>query len=269
MQEFLDVNMPSSLPGELLVEVRVAGVNPVDWKIRSGMYGAASAGDLPGVLGSEVSGVVRDVGQDVDGFAVGDEVFGTVATGSGGYFEYTLVTASAAAHKPPQVSFTDAATLTVAGATAYDGVTQLDLKRGQTLLINGVSGGVGVAAAQIARDFDINVVGTASEDKRPPVESVGATLMPYGEGVGERIRQILPDGVDAIFDLAGGDGLRAVVDLVADRNKLIGAGDPDTVAELGGHMIERDRTHRVLEILAAMVCRRQAGSRRRRRRAVR
>ena len=94
------------------------------------------------------------------------------------------------------------------------------------MLINGVGGGVGVAAAQIARDSNINVIGVASEDKRELVESLGATLVPYGDGVAERITQLLPDGVDAIFDLAGGDGLRAVADLVADRDKLISAGDP-------------------------------------------
>ena len=104
------------------------------------------------------------------------------------------------------MSFNDAATLPVAAATAYDGVTQLDLKEGQTLLINGIGGGVGVAAAQIARDLGINVIGTASEDKRTLVETLGATLVPSGDGVADRIRQILPDGVDAIFDLAGGDG---------------------------------------------------------------
>jgi NADPH:quinone reductase-like Zn-dependent oxidoreductase len=253
VQEFLDLEMPSPMAGELLVEVRTAGVNPVDWKIRSGMMGPASPSDLPAALGSEVSGVVREVGQDVEGFAVNDEVFGSVAPGSGGYAEYTLVTASAAAHKPPQVSFNDAAALPVAAATAYDGVTQLALKEGQTLLINGVSGGVGVAAAQIARDANINVIGTASEDKRALVESLGATLVPYGDGVADRIKELLPDGVDAIFDLAGGDGLRAVAELLSDRNKLITAGDPVTATELGGHMIERDRTHRVLEIVATLV----------------
>jgi NADPH2:quinone reductase len=235
-----------------LVEVRAAGVNPVDWKIRAGLLGAARESDLPAVLGSEVSGVVRGVGKDVDGFAENDEVFGSVAPGSGGYAEYTLVTASAAAHKPPQVSFHDAATLPVAAATAYDGVTQLDLKEGQTLLINGIGGGVGVAAAQIARDLGINVIGTASEDKRALVETLGATLVPSGADVADRVRQILPDGVDAIFDLAGGDALRAVAELVADRTKLISAGD-FTVTELGGHMVERDRTHRVLEIVGALV----------------
>jgi NADPH2:quinone reductase len=253
VQEFLDLEMPSPMAGELLVEVRAAGVNPVDWKIRSGLLGAASPSDLPAVLGSEVSGVVREVGQDVEGFTVNDEVFGSVAPGSGGYAEYTLVTASAAAHKPPQVSFNDAATLSVAAATAYDGVTQLKLDEGQTLLINGVSGGVGVMAAQIARDGSVNVIGTAGEDKRALVESLGATLVPYGDGVADRIRELLPDGVDAIFDLAGGDGLRAVADLLSNRDKLITAGDPATAAELGGHMIERNRTHRVLDIVARLV----------------
>ncbi len=252
VQEFLELEMPTPMPGELLVEVRSAGVNPVDWKIRSGLLGAAAASDLPAVLGSEVSGVVRGVGKDVDGFTENDEIFGSVAPGSGGYSEYTLVTATAAAHKPPQVSFNDAATLPVAAATAYDGVTQLDLKEGQTLLINGIGGGVGVAAAQIARDLGINVIGTASEDKRALVETLGATLVPYGDGVDQRIKQILPDGVDAILDLAGGDGLAAVAGLVSDRSKLISAGDP-AVTELGGHLIERDRTSRVLEIVGALV----------------
>lgn len=252
-QEFLEVDRPEPMAGELLVEVRAAGVNPVDWKIRAGAMRAVMPLELPAVLGSEVSGVVRAVGQDVDSVAVGDEVFGSVAPGSGGYAEFTLTTAAATARKPAQLSFTDAATLTVAGATAYDGVTQLGLGAGQTLLINGISGGVGVAAAQIARDLGVNVVGTASEDKRALIESLGAILVPYGDGVADRIRELLPEGVDAIFDLAGGDGLRAVADLLTDRSKLISAADPGTADELGGHVIERDRTSRVLDRVAAMV----------------
>ena len=131
-------------------------------------------------------------------------------------------------------------------------LAELSRAEGQTRLVNGIGGGVGVAAAQIARDFGINVIGTASEDKRALVETLGATMIASGDDVAERIRQILPDGVDAIFDLAGGDSLRAVAELVTDRSKLISAGDP-VAAELGGHMIERDRTHRVLEIVGAMV----------------
>jgi NADPH:quinone reductase-like Zn-dependent oxidoreductase len=253
VQEFLELDMPSPMAGELLVEVKAAGVNPVDWKVRAGIYGAADPSSLPAVLGFEVAGVVREVGQDVTDFAVGDEVFGAVAPGSGGFAEYTLTTADTSARKPTHVSFPDAATLTVAAATAYDGVTQLQLQPGQTLLVNGVSGGVGVAAAQIARDLGINVIGIAGADKAALVESLGATFVPYGDGVAERISAILPDGVDAIFDLAGGDGLRAVADLLADRSKLISAGDMQTVTELGGHMIERERGRRVLDIVAGMV----------------
>ena len=93
----------------------------------------------------------------------------------------------------------------------------MELEPGQTLLINGAGGGVGVAAAQIARDLGLNVIGIAGADKTELIESLGATMVPYGGDVAGQISAILADGVDAIFDLAGGDGLRAVADLVADR----------------------------------------------------
>jgi NADPH:quinone reductase-like Zn-dependent oxidoreductase len=253
VQEFLDLDQPTPLAGELLIEVKAAGVNPVDCKIRAGYMHDRSPSEFPAVLGSEAAGVVRAVGKDATGFAIGDEVFGTTAPGSGGYAEFALLTADATAAKPPHVSFTDAATLPIAAATAYDGVTQLNLKAGQTLLIVGASGGVGVAAAQIARDAGINVVGIASAEKVPLLESLGATAVAYGDGVADRIRQILPDGVDAIFDLAGGDGLRAVAGLLTDRSMLISAADPVTAGELGGHSIERDRSSRVLTVVAALV----------------
>lgn len=143
VQDYFDLGTPSPMAGELLVEVKVAGVNPVDWKIRSGYASDTQRLDAPVVLGSEVSGVVRQVGQDVVGFAVGDEVFGSVAPGSGGYAEFALTSSAATSHKPVHVSFANAATLPVAGATAYDGVYQLGLEPGQTMLINGISGGVG------------------------------------------------------------------------------------------------------------------------------
>jgi NADPH:quinone reductase-like Zn-dependent oxidoreductase len=250
VEQFLDLPMPAPLAGELLVEVKVAAVNPADWKIRAGLFGPV---DLPAVLGAEVSGVVRGVGQDVRDFALGDEVFGQVADGSGGYAEYALINADVSAAKPPQVSFIDASTLTVAGATAYDAIAQLDLKPGQTLLINGASGGVGVAATQIARDRGVNVIGTASADRQPLVESLNATFVQYGDGVADRIKALMPDGVDAILDLAGGNALRSVIETVSDRRRVVSTADPATAAQFGGRGLELESSRRDLEALAAMV----------------
>ena len=252
-QELVELPIPQPGPSELLVKVRAAGVNPVDVKIRQGLMQAFAPRDLPSEFGSEVSGVVQEVGQDVTGFAVGDEVFGLPAPGHGAFSEYTVTTALSTAKKPPQLSFEDAATLGVAAATAWDGIVQLGLTQGQTLLINGIGGGVGVAAAQIARDAGITVIGTASEGKRALVESLGAMLVPYGEGVEQRVRDLLPDGVDGILDLVGGAALRAVAGLLTDPAKLVTAGDPATAAELGGATVNRDGTARVLHEVARLV----------------
>lgn len=250
-QEFQELPTPQPGPSEVRIAVRAAGVNPVDWKLRAGALGTSGA--LPLVLGVEAAGVVEAVGQDVDGFAVGDEVFGSTATGSGAYAQQALLSAAATARKPAGMPFTWAAVLPVAAATAYDALVQLKLDPGTTLLVNGIGGGVGVVAAQLARDRDITVVGTASEDKRALVESLGAVLVPYGNDTADRVRQILPDGVDAILDLVGGAALRAVAGLCGDPARIVSAGDPATVEEVGGAMVERDRTSTVLDAVAALV----------------
>ncbi len=252
-QEHWEMDVPQPGAGELLVKVKAAGVNPVDWKIREGRLREYMPLDLPAVLGREVSGVVEQVGQDVDGFAVGDEVFGNTAPGSGGYAEYALTTAAVTAKKPVHVSFLDAATLAVAAATAYDGVQQLALEAGQTLLINGVGGGVGVAAAQIARDRGLNVIGTGSAGKRALAESLGATLVEYGDGVADRVRQIMPDGVDGLLDVVGGQPLRDVADLVKDPSRLVSANDPATAEQLGGAALARDQSGATLPVVAQLV----------------
>ncbi|MBW0135470.1 NADP-dependent oxidoreductase [Pseudonocardia abyssalis] len=252
-QEIQELPTPEPGPSEVRIAVRAAGVNPIDWKIRQGFLREFLPRDLPAVLGGEAAGVVEAVGQDVDGFAVGDEVFGNTSSTSGAYAEQALLSAAATAKKPGGLPFTAAAVLPIAAATAYDGLAQLKLDAGATLLINGIGGGVGVVAAQLARDRDITVVGTASEDKRVLVESLGAILVPSGDGVAERVRQILPEGVDAILDLVGGDALRAVAELAGDRSRIVTAGDPGTAAEVGGVLIERDGTSTVLDAVVALV----------------
>ncbi|MBN9113279.1 MAG: NADP-dependent oxidoreductase [Pseudonocardia sp.] len=251
-QLFLDLPIPAPGPAELLVEVRAAGINPADWKSRSGGPGPVPT-EFPAVLGREVSGVVRAIGQDVTGFAIGDEVFGSTAPGAGGYGEYSLLWAESSAKKPPQVSWTDAAALPVAVCTAYDGIVSLGLPEGTTLLVNGIGGGVGVAAAQLARNGGVAVVGTASEGKRELVESLGATLVGYGPGVAARVRELLPDGVDAVFDMVGGEALREVATLVKDPANLISIADKSLVKELGGRDVERRRTTAVYSEVIALV----------------
>jgi NADPH:quinone reductase-like Zn-dependent oxidoreductase len=252
-QEFWDQPKPAPGPGELLIAVKAAGVNPVDHVIRNGSMQAMMPLDLPAVMGREASGVVEAVGLDVEGFAPGDEVFGSTAPNSGGFAEFTLLTAATAAKKPPHVSFADAATLPVAAGTAYDALRQLDLSSGQTLLIIGIGGGVGVAAAQIARDLGLNVIGIASAAKRALVQSLDATLIDYSGGVPEQIRAIMPGGVDGILDLVGGPALEQVAEFVCDPSKIVSTGDPQTATKLGGAFVERDRSAGPLNALAAMV----------------
>jgi NADPH:quinone reductase-like Zn-dependent oxidoreductase len=252
-QDFWDQPKPTPGPSELLIAVRAAGVNPFDVKVRSGGYQQFIPVALPNVMGSEAAGVVEEVGKDVEGFSVGDEVLGVTAPGSGGFAEYALLTAESATKKPAQVSFTDAAVLPVAGVTAYAAVRQLGLTEGQTLLIVGIGGGVGVAAAQIARDEGVNVIGTGSEGKRDLVQSLDATLLDYAKGdVAQQVRSILPDGVDGILDLIGGAALREVADLVADKSKLLSAADPQTAGELGGNAVTRERSG-VLALVVQLV----------------
>ncbi|MFE1835245.1 NADP-dependent oxidoreductase [Streptomyces sviceus] len=253
-EAFVDVDRPSPEPGQLLVAVRAAGVNPVDWKQRTGFRrpGEHEEPVFPVVFGNEVSGVVEEVGDGVEGFAVGDEVFGTAL--AGGYTEYTLVPAAIAAHKPAELSHTVAATLPVAAATAYDGVRQLDLPAGATLLVTGAGGGVGAAAVQIARALGLRVTGVASEGKKDLVESLGAVHVASGPGWAERARTAAPDGIDGVYDLVGGEVLAASAELLTDRTKLITAGaSEEDVRRLGGARVARARNAAVLEEVARLV----------------
>ncbi|MFJ3307005.1 NADP-dependent oxidoreductase [Streptomyces sp. NPDC086549] len=253
-EAFVDVDRPAPGPGQLLVAVRAAGVNPVDWKLRTGFRRPGETGErvFPAVLGNEVSGVVEEIGDGVTGFAVGDEVFGN--TVAGGYAEYALLPAEVSAHKPAGLSFADAATLPVAAATAYDGIRQLGLPAGATLLVTGAGGGVGAAAVQIARSFGLRVVGVASDAKKDFVESLGAVHVPSGPDLAERVEAVAPDGIDGVYDLVGDQVLAEAATLLTDRTRLITAGAPaQTVAELGGARVERARTSAVLDAVAELV----------------
>jgi NADPH2:quinone reductase len=248
-QAFLDVPVPVPGPGELLVQVRSAGVNPGDWRLREGAYGTAG----PAVLGREVAGVVERVGPGVQGFTAGDEVFGGCPGMVGGWAEYALVQAPFAAHRPSSVSPQDAAVLPVAAGTAFDALTNLGLPRGATLLVNGAGGGVGLATVQLARAAGLRVIGTASPAKHALISSFGATPVAYGDGVLDRIREAARGDIDAVFDLVGGDALRVVSTLPADPVQVLSVADKDLVKRLGGREVVRDRSSGVLRGLVGLV----------------
>ncbi|WP_033217408.1 NADP-dependent oxidoreductase [Kitasatospora phosalacinea] len=251
-QGFLDRPTPVPGPGTVRIRVVAAGVNPADWKKRQGWFGTGAA--PPVVMGTEAAGVVSAVGEGVQGFRVGDEVFG-IAPG-GAFAEEALLAAGTTAHKPRTVGFAEAAALPVAAATAYDALDQLaalGLDPGRTLLIVGAAGGVGTAAAQIARGRGLRVLGAAGEGSADHVRSLGATPVRYGPGVAERLRGVAPDGVDAVLDLVGGDAVREVAGALRAPGRLVSTADPDTAAALGGAYVRRDGTAAPLAALAELV----------------
>jgi NADPH2:quinone reductase len=234
-ETWFDRPVPGPGPSELVIEVRAIGVNPVDYKIRSGATAdPAATPEFPLVLGVEAAGVVVATGSDVDSFTKGDQVMGKAAPGHGTYAEHAVLLASSCLAKPPQLSFAAAAVVPVAGATAWEALDALHLSAGETLLINGIGGGVGVIAAQLARDREVAVFGVGSEAKRDITQSLGATLIAYDTGsVVDQVRAMLPDGVDAVFDVIGGDALSNVAVLVTDPARIVSVVDPG-VEEAGG-----------------------------------
>lgn len=236
-ETWFEREVPTPGPSELVIETKAAGVNPRDHKQRTGaMANPEAAPDFPLVLGSEASGVVVAVGQDVAGFSEGDVVMGRTAPDHGSFAEHAVLLAADTAKKPPQVSLVDAAALPVAGGTAWDVVETVGVGEGDTVLINGIGGGVGVLAAQLARNRGAAVFGVASEGKRALVESLGATLLPYDSGdVVEQVRTMLT-GVDAVIDVVGGESLRAVAALASDPARVVSIVDQG-VTEQGGSFV--------------------------------
>jgi len=198
---------PKVGPGEILVDVRAAGVNPVDWKVLSGGLDPLMTTVFPVIPGWDVAGVVAAVGLDTPEFSVGDEVMAYARKDwiqAGSFAERMTVPVRAAARKPASLSFAQAAALPLAGLTAYQTLHRLDLAAGQTVLVHGANGGVGSFAVQIAAAAGARVIGTASERNHERIRGLGAEPVTYGDGLEERVRALAPDGVDLVVDYVGG-----------------------------------------------------------------
>ncbi|MDX6309417.1 MAG: hypothetical protein QOI06_2463 [Nocardioidaceae bacterium] len=219
--EVVDVEEPHAGPGQIRITVRAAGVNPIDWKLRSGALAQMWAIELPAGVGMDASGVVDEVGDGVAGISVGDEVFGSTAGGAAA--ELAVLTEWAA--KPPSMSFEEAAGLPVVTETARRVLNLLGLREGETILINGAAGGVGLAAVQFAGAAGGTVVATASEANHDFLRSLGAQVTTYGDGLAERVRDIAPQGVDLAFDVVGQGALPELVAITGSPDKVITIAD--------------------------------------------
>jgi NADPH:quinone reductase-like Zn-dependent oxidoreductase len=204
-------------PGEVRVALRAAGVNPIDYKLYSGLLGADPAA-LPMSLGLEGSGVIEAVGPDVE-LTVGTEV--VVYPASGTYAAALVTSAESVLPKPAGVSFEQAAGLLLCGATAVHAIDATKVGEGDTVLVHGAAGGVGQAVVQLAVRRGARVIGTASERNHDLLRELGAEPVVYGDGLADRVRALAPDGVDVALDLVGGEeALRVSLDLVADRGRI-------------------------------------------------
>ncbi len=176
---------------------------------------------FPAGVGLDASGVVDEVGEGVEGVAVGDSVFGR-GPGSA-YAQFALVERRVA--KPAAMSFEEAGGYGVPGETAVRILNEVGVRQGQTLLVSGASGGVGSAAVQIAVDRGITVVATGGAGNQEYLHKLGATATTYGDGLVGRVRDIAPDGVDAALDIAGSGVIDELIELTGDAAKVLSIAD--------------------------------------------
>jgi NADPH:quinone reductase-like Zn-dependent oxidoreductase len=205
-----EVPRPVAGHGQVVVQVKAAGINPGEAKIREGLLHSRFPATFPSGEGSDLAGVVSQVGEGVVGVAVGDEVIGWVDTRSS-QAEYALVEAAHVVRKPAPVPWEAAGGLGVAGFTAWAAVRAVAARPGDTLVVSGAAGGVGSLTVQLARRAGATVIGLASEANHGWLASHGVIPVGYGENVLDDIRKAAPK-VDAFIDTYGGDYVELAID---------------------------------------------------------
>jgi len=237
--ELTEIDDPKVGPDSVLVRVKAAGVNPVDWKIVAGYLDPILNVHFPLVPGWDVSGVVEAVGLDATEFSVGDEVFGYVRKDEvqhGTYAQLVAAPVRTLARKPASLSWQQTAGVPLAGLTALQSLNRVGVGSGDTVLVHAAAGGVGSFAVQIAVARGAKVIGTAGEHNHDFLRSLGAEPVTYGEGLVDRVRQIVPEGVDAALDYIGGEAVAASRQLLKDGSRIASIVDPG-VTEDGGHHV--------------------------------
>jgi NADPH:quinone reductase len=240
--EVREVEVSPPDPGEVTIEVRAAGVNPVDYKLFSGARGA-DPDALPLPVGLEVAGVVTAVGPDTEiasgGGAVGDEVVAFRVLG--GYSSCLNVTAADVFAKPSTLDFPAAANLLLVGATAADMLRVVPAQAGTTVLLHGASGAVGVSLLQQLAPLGVRAIGTASLSNFDLVRRFGGEPVTYGEGLRDRLRELAPDGFGAAYDCVGTDEAIDVSLALVDPHRLVTIAAAGRAAEEGFEAVGASR----------------------------
>jgi NADPH:quinone reductase-like Zn-dependent oxidoreductase len=206
-----DVPRPQAGPGRVVVDVVAAAINPGEASIRKGLLHDRWPTTFPSGEGSELAGVVSEVGEGVEGVAVGDEVIGWTDERSS-HAEAVSLPAEQVVPKPPRVSWEAAGSLYVAGTTAWATLKSVELKAGDVVAISGAAGGVGSIAIQLAQCLGATVLGIAGVGNSDWLESMGTTPVVYGEGLIDRLRTVATGGIDAFIDCFGGGYVNLAVD---------------------------------------------------------
>jgi NADPH:quinone reductase-like Zn-dependent oxidoreductase len=235
----VDVDPPVPGPGQLVVRVKAAGINPGEAKIREGLLADQWPSTFPSGQGSDLAGVVEHVGEGGDGaggFAAGDEVIGWTDNRAS-QAELVVIEASDATPKPAGVSWEVAGGLFVAGVTAWAAVRAVNLAPTDTVVVAGAAGGVGSIAVQLAVRTGAKVVGLAGEANHDWLRAHGVVPVTYGDGVADRIRAAAPDGVDAFIDTVGGGYVELALELGVAPDRI------DTIADfaaIAAHGVKGD-----------------------------
>lgn len=218
---------PRATADGVVVEVRAAGVNPIDWKVYSGAFHAVDddqkdaagiAASMP-AIGLECAGVVTEVGADVSGVRVGDEVVVYPVTGA--YADCVTAPATSVLAKPAALGWAEAGSLMLTGTTAVHALQVAGVGAGDTVLVHGGAGGVGLMGVQLAIAAGATVIATAAERNHELLRELCAVPVGYGPGLADRVRAAAPQGVDAAVDFAGTDeALDVSLELVADRTRI-------------------------------------------------
>jgi NADPH:quinone reductase-like Zn-dependent oxidoreductase len=227
-----EVPRPVPGPGQVLVQVKAAGINPGEAKIREGLLDSLYPATFPSGEGSDLAGIVAEAGPGVTGWTAGDEVIGWTDNRAS-HAEYVLVEADNLTARPAAVPWPAAGSLFVAGATAYAAVRAVALTAGDTVVVSGAAGGVGSLAVQLARRAGATVIGLASQPNHAWLSEHGVIPVAYGDGVAGRIRQPAPK-VDAFIDTVGGDYVElALNDLGVAPSRIDTIARYDAVAKYG------------------------------------